>query len=302
MTFDFYDFSKYRTQLMGISMLLIMLFHVEALPLGYVGVEFFLLISGIGLYFSLSKNNDLKTFYKKRLFRILPTYLIIAIPYFYYIRRTEFSLGEYFLNLTGLGIINHELSYWFIIQILLCYLIAPFYFKILKYKYSIIIPFVVLVVFFTIGYYYRPIEIMLNRFAIFLLGMHFAALVYYKKQIKSPLIVPICILAPILIFVVENLHILVGLKRVIFFFLTIPTLMFFIMLIKRCPSFIDKALVFVGGITLEIYMLHEHICFALPEEYLGYTAGAILSFPICFVAAYFFNRLINYLTARLLPK
>ena len=283
-------------------MLVIMLFHVQALPLGYVGVEFFLLISAIGLYFSLSKNNDLKSFYKKRLFRILPTYLIIAIPYHYYIRRNEFSLGEYFLNLSGLGIINNERSFWFIIQILLCYLIAPFYFKIIKYKYSIIIPFVVLVVFYIIGYYFRPIEIMLNRFAIFLLGMHFATLVYQKKQIKSPLIIPICVLAAVLIVIIENQHIFVGTKRTAFFFLAIPTLLLLTMLIKHCPAIIDKALVFIGGLTLEIYMLHENICFKLLEKYFGHTAGAILSFFVCFVAAYFFNMFINFLTARLLSK
>lgn len=63
--------SKYRTQLMGLAMLLILIFHTgidvksvnvirSIKDIGDVGVDIFLLLSGIGLYFSYSKNNDKK--------------------------------------------------------------------------------------------------------------------------------------------------------------------------------------------------------------------------------------------------
>ena len=63
--------SKYRTQLMGLAMLLILIFHssidlshiniIRSLKdTGDVGVDIFLLLSGIGLYFSYTKNNNKK--------------------------------------------------------------------------------------------------------------------------------------------------------------------------------------------------------------------------------------------------
>lgn len=302
MRFDFYDFSKYRSQLMGISMLFIMCFHIFVMPFGYVGVEFFLVLSAIGLYFALFKNDQLICFYKKRFVRILPTYLIIAIPYFIYVRRYDFKISEFLMNLTGLGIFQNETSYWFIIQILICYLIAPLYFKILRYKYSIIIPFVTLIVCYWIGTCVPALEIMLNRFAIFLLGFHLAELVFNKKQIKHPLIFPVCITAIILIVIVQGLPIHVSLKRVSFFFLAVPSLMFFIYILKMCPAVVNKALFFIGGLTLEIYMLHEHICFAMLNKQFGYLIGAILSFPVSIFLAYYFSKVNKIISRNLLSK
>ena len=85
--------SKYRTQLMGLAMLLILIFHTgidvksvnvirSIKDIGDVGVDIFLLLSGIGLYFSYSKNNDKKYFYKKRVLRILPTFIPVAIVWY----------------------------------------------------------------------------------------------------------------------------------------------------------------------------------------------------------------------------
>ena len=65
--------SKYRSQVMGIAILWIILFHAKAqgikiphmqflnyiLNHGNLGVEIFLFVSGIGMYFSLSKGYKL---------------------------------------------------------------------------------------------------------------------------------------------------------------------------------------------------------------------------------------------------
>lgn len=114
MTFDFSDFSKYRTQLMGISILLIMMFHVGFFKCGYIGVEFFLLISAIGLFFSLSKDQRLIPFYKKRLIRILPAYFIVAIPTFIYLQGGNFDFGQLLYDLAGLYILDSHRYLWFV--------------------------------------------------------------------------------------------------------------------------------------------------------------------------------------------
>ena len=290
MKFDFSDFSKKRSQLMGISMLLIMIFHCglylnsRYTPFCVVGVDFFLVISAIGLFFSLSKNQDKLSFYKKRVLRILPTYLIVAAPYFAH--NQKFEIGNYLFNLSGLCIIDDQRYFWFIGQILICYLLAPFYFGLMKYKLSILIPFITLIVCHYLGLLFPTLAIMLNRFAIFFLGFHLAALVYNKKVINSWLILPVCVLSIVLIPIIGNMQIYEGYQRIAYFFLSIPALAGMVMLLNKCPSVIDKCLVFVGGITLEIYLLHERICLRAMQLVFGPLLGAVLSIPLCIVLAY----------------
>ena len=89
--------SQYRNALFGLSILLIMWFHggtfrgfshhpaiVAFLPTGgwihygSVGVDLFLFLSGMGLYFAMCKRPTLPHFYLKRLKRILIPYIIIG--------------------------------------------------------------------------------------------------------------------------------------------------------------------------------------------------------------------------------
>ena len=92
--------SKHRTILMGITILSIIFFHYtedcvnynyNLAPsivyykkyIGSSGVDIFLFLSGFGLYYSFKKNQDLRTFFKKRFTRILIPYFIISIPAWY---------------------------------------------------------------------------------------------------------------------------------------------------------------------------------------------------------------------------
>lgn len=106
--FNFNWISRHRDELFGIAMLSIMFYHFcatyqrtvasgtvaaakigakGAFFLGYntyigsIGVEIFLFLSGMGLYYSYHKNSDLKRFYKRRMHRILVPYFLIAIPF-----------------------------------------------------------------------------------------------------------------------------------------------------------------------------------------------------------------------------
>lgn len=86
--------SKYRTKLMGIAIIWIMLYHGNEIgmilpePLeiinfvlekGRGGVEIFLFLSGLGLYYSYSKNPDMKRFYRRRIVRVIFPYLLISL-------------------------------------------------------------------------------------------------------------------------------------------------------------------------------------------------------------------------------
>lgn len=86
--YDLNLISKYRTPLMGIAALMIILCHAPqygvAMPnsissvmlRGGLGVDIFLYLSGVGCWYSLSKGVTLKKWYCKRFIRIF-------IPYFY---------------------------------------------------------------------------------------------------------------------------------------------------------------------------------------------------------------------------
>lgn len=83
--------SKYRSELMGLSILWVVLFHSsidlnffpfsEIKSIGYGGVDIFLLVSGIGIYKSLEKNS-ISRFIKNRAKKIVPiwwTYLFLCV-------------------------------------------------------------------------------------------------------------------------------------------------------------------------------------------------------------------------------
>ena len=81
--------SKYRTHIMGAAMMWIMWFHSAYAGksevfhfihnIGFFGVDMFLMVSGLGLYFSMRKSKSMGEFYKKRAVRILPAYLIVTV-------------------------------------------------------------------------------------------------------------------------------------------------------------------------------------------------------------------------------
>ena len=90
--------STYRGQLMGFAIIIVMLFHM-AVPrssswyglvrMGNLGVDIFFFLSGVGLWYSWSKNPDLHRFYFNRIIRIYPAWLIIAG--YYFVSRFDFA-------------------------------------------------------------------------------------------------------------------------------------------------------------------------------------------------------------------
>lgn len=76
---------------MGVAILFIMLFHsgivlkdgtmFRIFRNGDIGVEMFAVLSAIGVFSSLKKNPSVIQFYKRRFLRIVPTYLLVAIPF-----------------------------------------------------------------------------------------------------------------------------------------------------------------------------------------------------------------------------
>lgn len=140
--------SEYRSQLMGFALLLILLFHAYNLKFGvatldyakslcYVGVDLFFLLSGLGIYGSLVRNEGLSfpQYFLRRCKRILPTYWLVVGIYSLWLRlhgRISLTVGvwslstlHYWFNIPG--------SFnWYIPALLAFYLLAPLWVKLLR--------------------------------------------------------------------------------------------------------------------------------------------------------------------------
>lgn len=77
-----------RDPLKGLAILWIVFFHARLnltgclstfQQLGYAGVDIFFFLSGFGLYHSLSKSTDIKSYIFRRAWRILPAYLPLCL-------------------------------------------------------------------------------------------------------------------------------------------------------------------------------------------------------------------------------
>ena len=136
--------SKYRTPLMGIAMLLVFFSHLP-IPInnsvlnffkwnGHFGVDIFVILSGMGLFFSFRKESNLSLFYTKRLLRIVPFYLFINLAYLLTPGFVpHYSLFGILATVTTIGYwFDYGYCDWFIPHLLLMYLLFPLLYNVMK--------------------------------------------------------------------------------------------------------------------------------------------------------------------------
>lgn len=93
-SFEARRFSTARAQIMGYAMLCIVFFHssfpIAETSLFYaiknlcdIGVDIFLFVSGIGIWFSLNKHANVAAYVQRRCLRILPAFLIVNTLWFW---------------------------------------------------------------------------------------------------------------------------------------------------------------------------------------------------------------------------
>lgn len=140
--FTLQDISTYRSALMGIAILWVVLYHFgfhtpglsHLVRFSYAGVDIFMFLSGFGLFYSLNKNGDLRAYYKKRVIRIFPTYFIVGIALSLFCYPNE-KFGDYLWRCSTLGFWTNGVYYeWFIPSIITLYLLFPLIFSLLKHN------------------------------------------------------------------------------------------------------------------------------------------------------------------------
>ena len=321
---SFNIFSKYREILMGMAILSILIFHytedcstfginyngfvkLYKTYIGSSGVDIFLLLSGLGLYYSFSKDNSIKNFYFKRVKRVLIPYLIVSVPV--YIWYDFFYLSDgiigFVKNLFFITLFtNRNILYWYIFFIIICYLIFPLIYRfIAKSKDSIsLIKTLAIIITIIVGLYvisvyakglFSKYSIMLFRFIPFILGILIGKFAYKEKKIKYYIILAILGLSSFLF-----IDYIPNFAR-LFLFIFNFSLMFFIVLIfdyfNSKTGIISKSLSFFGKYSLEIYLIHVSIRKIINSyNYPNYKIGYYLLFVVVsIIISILFNRLIK---------
>lgn len=138
------DLSLYRSHLMGVAMLMVVfhhlpfdidnpVFHYLKQNAGF-GVDIFLLLSGMGLYYSMSKEDStLRKYYVSRAIRIFPIYALVILCVSAI--KGDRNVGSLFLKISTIGWWTTGVCFdWFIPTIVLLYLLFPIFFFMIRRK------------------------------------------------------------------------------------------------------------------------------------------------------------------------
>lgn len=283
--FELSDISRYRSELMGLAIIFVIMFHTYV-PMsdtfyglhriGSVGVDIFLFLSGIGLWFSWTKKDDSSIrkdyipFIRRRLVRIYPAWLTVACIFFIPQIKSEHAL-------TGaLNILTYwkfwvfcDLKFWYVAAIMALYLIAPFYMQLIRrnaiWRWSVVAAFLwciaivyVTPIHATVGH----LEIFWSRIPIFLLGINAGESIKKRKAISGDSIAIAAILfiasASLCIYLEQMKHgrFPIFLERMAYIPLAVSAIMLLCKALSHVPKSINNCFAWVGTISLEIYLVH----------------------------------------------
>lgn len=275
--FEIKDISTYRSELMGCAILWIMMLHftfTQIKPLGFIsqygfaGVEIFMLVSGLGLFFSLDKESSILTFYRRRLLRIFPTYYLLGILASIILFNDSFM--DYLYRYSTIGFWTKNLYWeWYVPSIVALYLVAPSLKKMIdKRQMRLIICLAIVIL--AISYIVVAKEIaspkdshffLLYRIPTFMLGMVCA---YWIKQHTSMKYFLIILLTGIPCFALlyPHHHEIYNYKYLSLVFLLPLFIVCFTILIKQA-RFLRPILAIIGKSSLETYLIQAILFHAI---------------------------------------
>ena len=298
--------SRFRGELMGAAMLFIMLFHVS-LPrwdmffglrrMGNIGVDIFLFLSGVGLWFAWMKRANMKHFFRRRYIRIYPAWLIIAC--LYYIPRFHGGDLMAWIDLIGDITINwdfwlhDELTFWYIPATMMLYLFAPAYMELIRrhpiYRWLPVamIMWCILVQWVTpIHHAVGHLEIFWSRVPIFFIGINMGEMVRKKLQIDGTgiyLIILLFVMAlasSLFLEQVRHGEFPLYIERMLYIPLTVTSILLLNRVFRRTPAWVNRCFRFVGALSLECYLIHIHFVLDyIPHEWTYWP-----TFLVCLVA------------------
>ena len=331
--------SKYRTALMGIGTLLVLLIHgnefhwsenlyffKKIVNEGSIGVEVFLFLSGIGLFFSMQKDGNVLKFYCRRYRRIIPIYLSIAIPVYAILIFWcgSKSISDYLIQVSTLGLWILSGHFWYVSFILPLYLLYPiiFYFFSKSHEkitlcFLLVLSFIIKIVLIIINVdYYNKIEVAVSRLPIFFIGCYCGKLVYYKKQINSKTTTKVFLIALPLFLLIRILNgIFVSRQSVLnesiirisnlglTFFIIYTAIICLNFFSNHQQLIFETILNFFGKYSLEIYLVHSGLMYLykvspLDSLYPQFWVYYIFIVPVSIFLVFAFTKLLKFVSKR----
>ncbi len=297
--------SGYRGELMGAATLWIVLLHstiwFSLFPFayvkmtGYCGVDCFLLLSAVGLYFSWhNSDRNVPGFYRRRLLRIYPSYLIVVILRFF-LENT----GKRYVVLAAATLsfwILDDLSAWFVAAIMVLYLMSPLILRIMDSKYRKPGMCVLWAAALLAGWLMRrtPQNLFFVRIPSFLLGFSVGKRVYEKQTVtlRDKTVLAAAFLAGTVLMIICQRNLVQQYETLDWILRWYSVLLFEVPLLliisagaaKTAESLLNRILSFIGSISLEIYLLFEVFLrlfretplARLPFEYHGWVYSLII--------------------------
>lgn len=326
-----------RGALMGAAMIIIMMFHV-GMPrasvwyglcrLGNLGVDVFLFLSGIGLWYSWEKASLAPSpllsrwtrFYSRRLRRIYPTWLVVAaafyIPRFFEAQSRSLSAwtdlcGDVLLNWDFW--LNDELTFWYVPATMMLYIFAPPYMELLRrdrvWAWLVAVPLLwcIAVQYVTpIHQAVGHIEIFWSRVPVFFLGLNAGAAVKRGVRLNRDglLLAALPFVASLaLCYWLEQYRhgrFPLFLERMAYIPFAVTLCLLLGHALERAPGWLCRSLAWIGGISLEIYMLHAEFIMKPVRAALHttYWPTLLLTVALSLPAAWLLKRLVTAAEAR----
>ncbi len=245
------------------------------------GVDAFLFLSGMGLYFSWTKQPDYGCFLKKRFWKILPSYFMVAVPVWFWVDIIYSRSGgiKFLQDLFFVSFFTEDVkTYWYVLMIIICYLVFPFFYKYVAYSkdkiteqmsvLTICTSFTLFIVMIQ-NYHnslYENIDLALFRFPVFIVGILLGKYVYENRKIKKHyiyILLGICVLllGPLEFYDVRILGFYI--RALLNLSLSLLLIIFFEYISKKNNRWcavgyrgVVKVLSCFGSCTYEIYLVH----------------------------------------------
>ena len=320
---------------MGFAIIIVMLFHVPLSRLdpffglrrmGNLGVDIFFFLSGIGLWYSWAKQQDWRRFYLNRALRIYPAWLIVAG--YFYISRFHGTTTASYVDLAGDIIVNwdfwlhDELTFWYVPATMMLYLFAPPYMELVRrhpiYRWLVVLPLMWCIIVQYVAPVHQAvghIEIFWSRVPIFFLGINFAEVVRQKREIDKQAwwmiigLFALSLWACIWLEQMRHGRFPLYTERMLYIVLAITTILIMSKVFdwlcgSKAGTYVNKWFAWVGGISLEIYLVHVQFVLNPLQQYrLGYWptffATLAISLPVAWIISKVCSVVINKLKTKI---